>query len=87
MPQTTYVEGAEGVRNALIAARKRSGLSQQALAGRLGWSQQAVSYVETGVRRLDIVEFWAWAHALGREPVDLYREITRGLPEKLDVGR
>ncbi len=87
MPQTTYVGGAEGVRTALIAARKNAGLSQQALAARLGWSQQAVSYVETGVRRLDIVEFWAWARALGRDPVELYGDVTAGLPEEVDVGR
>ena len=41
----------------LVEARKAAGLSQDALADRLGRHQQFVSRYEIGERRLDVVEF------------------------------
>jgi transcriptional regulator with XRE-family HTH domain len=41
----------------LVAARKRSGMTQQDLAKKLGKPQSFVSKVENGERRLDVVEF------------------------------
>jgi len=38
----------EKVRAAMIAYRKRRGLSQQEFAERLGWTKQHVSNLETG---------------------------------------
>lgn len=50
---------------ALIEARKAQGVSQQRLADRLDRPQSFVAKVETGERRLDVVEFAEWALALG----------------------
>ena len=44
-------------REAMIEARRDSGLSQEALAERLGKPQSFVSKYERGERRLDVVEF------------------------------
>lgn len=52
----------------LVAARKEQGLSQLALAERLGRHQQFVSRYEIGERRLDIVEFVDIGRALGLDP-------------------
>ena len=49
----------------LVEARKEAGLSQDALASRLGRHQQFVSRYEIGERRLDIVEFIDICRALG----------------------
>ncbi|MGJ3627811.1 helix-turn-helix domain-containing protein [Sphingomonas sp. MMS24-JH45] len=49
----------------LVVERKRLGISQQTLAVMIGMPQQIVSRVETGDRRLDIVEFADVAAALG----------------------
>lgn len=59
----------------LVEARKRQGLSQEALAERLGRHQQFVSRYEIGERRLDIVEFVDVAVALGVEPVGLLQPL------------
>lgn len=52
---------------ALIAelrrVRKRAGLTQAALAGRLGVAQSFVAKVEGGERRLDAVELVCWLDA------------------------
>ena len=55
----------------LTEARKTHGLSQSALASRLGKHQQFVSRYETGERRLDVIEFLDIAKALGLEPAGL----------------
>lgn len=48
----------------LIAARLAAGLSQREFAEKLGKHQSHVSKVESGVRRLDVVEFIAWVWLL-----------------------
>ena len=60
----------------LVAARKRQGLTQQALAGLLGKPQSFVSKYESGERRLDVVEFIQIAKVLGEDPVRLLREMN-----------
>ena len=59
----------------LVAERKRLGLSQQALAGKLGLPQQIVSRYEIGERRLDIIEFVDVATALGLNAAKLVAEV------------
>ena len=66
-----YVE----LRECLKQRRKELGLSQQALADRLGLHKQFVSRVEMGSRRLDIIEFSDFVRALDMEPADLVRAI------------
>ena len=56
-----YIEFVSNLRR----ARKRSRLSQKALGERLGKPQSYVSKVETGERRLDLIETAEWCLALG----------------------
>ena len=56
--------------------RRELGLSQQALAERLGLHKQFVSRVELGERRLDVVEFTDFARALEMDPAVLVGEIS-----------
>lgn len=53
----------------LIRARTSAGLSQSAIAERLGKPQQFVSRYEVGDRRLDIVEYLDVARAVGADPI------------------
>jgi transcriptional regulator with XRE-family HTH domain len=62
----------------LVTARKTRGLSQMALAERLGWLQTAVSKYERGERRLDVVEFVAVAQALEVDPCKIVRQLQAG---------
>ncbi|MCY1170010.1 helix-turn-helix domain-containing protein [Sphingomonas echinoides] len=58
----------------LVEARKKLGLSQQAVAQRLGKPQQYVSRYETGERRLDIFEYLDVAKVLSIDGLALARE-------------
>lgn len=59
----------------LVEARQSSGMSQEALAERLGRHQQFVSRYETGERRLDIIEFVDIARALGHDPAAIVKGV------------
>ena len=60
----------------LVVERKRLGLSQAALAARLGTHQQFVGRFELGERRLDVVEFADVANALGLVPSAIVAHIS-----------
>jgi len=62
----------------LVAVRKTAGVRQQALAKKLGRPQSFVAKYENGERRLDIIEFMAIAHALGADPVKLFKDYVGG---------
>lgn len=49
----------------LVAARLAAGVTQEVLAERLAIGQSAVSKVERGVQRLDLVELHRWLSAIG----------------------
>ena len=49
----------------LVETRKSKGITQQELADRLNRPQSYVAKVETGERRLDVVEFIEWCHCTG----------------------
>lgn len=53
---------------ALKAARKSAGMTQQNLADRLGRPQSFVAKVEGCERRLDLVEFLHFCRAIGADP-------------------
>jgi transcriptional regulator with XRE-family HTH domain len=48
-----------------VAARLAAGVTQEVLAERLSIGQSAVSKVERGVQRLDLVELHRWLSAVG----------------------
>jgi transcriptional regulator with XRE-family HTH domain len=65
----------QALRELLIGARDKVGLTQQKLAERLGTHQSFVAKYEGGERRLDVVEFVAVARATGADPVRLLRTL------------
>jgi transcriptional regulator with XRE-family HTH domain len=62
----------------LVAARRASGVRQQALAEKLGRPQSFIAKYEGGERRIDVVEFIAIAQALGADPVKLFKDFVAG---------
>lgn len=61
----------------LIKKRTAAGLTQEALARRLGRPQSFVSKYETGERRLDLVEFLEIAEAVGFDAIAFVRTLRR----------
>jgi len=69
---------------ALVVMRKAAGLSQRALAEAVGREQNYIARIETGQRRLDLVELIKFCRGCGREPEveipDLVRRIADLVP-------
>lgn len=61
------------LRELLIAARKKAGLTQAEVAERLGRPQSFVAKYEGGERRLDVIEFIQVMRALQSDPLKLMR--------------
>jgi transcriptional regulator with XRE-family HTH domain len=65
------------LRELLVAARGRAGLSQQKLASHIGKPQSFVAKYEGGERRLDVIEFIVIARAIGADPLRILRAVIR----------
>jgi transcriptional regulator with XRE-family HTH domain len=65
------------LRDFLTEARKSQGLSQEALAEKLGRVQTFVSKYERGERRLDVVELLDVTEALQLDTPDLIRQLLK----------
>lgn len=65
------------LRELLVAARDKAGLTQQKLAKRLGKPQSFVAKYEGGERRLDVIEFLTIARAIGADPLRLLRSLLQ----------
>jgi len=71
----------ERFQSLLLEARKKSGLSQQEVADKLGRPQPYVSKCELGTRRMDVVEFLKMAEAVGFDPITFLRKLRNGWEE------
>jgi Helix-turn-helix domain len=60
----------------LIGSRKAAGMTQRQVAVKWKRPQSTVAAVETGERRLDVVEFLELAEALGVDPVVLFKRVA-----------
>ncbi len=61
----------------LIEKREAAGLTQSDLAAKLGEYQSFVARLESGQRRVDVVEFLELAELLGFNPVDAIQALSK----------
>ena len=64
----------------LARARERAGLKQSDVAARLGLPASYLSKIESGTRRLDVVELIRIAEAMNVDPAELIREVKEAIP-------
>lgn len=72
----------ERFRELIVAARTAAGLTQVEVAARLKQHQSYVSKYESGVRRLDVVEFLTVARAIGFDPASFIKELNTDIHHK-----
>lgn len=62
----------------LVEARKKAGMRQIDLAKKLGVYQSWVTHLESGQRRVDVVELIELGKAIGFEPSDVVKKLMKG---------
>ena len=85
MPKSQFSPAYQTFVEILTAARKEKGITQAELGALIGRKQTHISIIETGDRRLDLIEFCALAKAMGYDPVKLFKRVYEALPGELDV--
>lgn len=85
MPKSQFTSAYAAFVKVMIAARKDAGVTQVELAERLGKPQPFVSTIEKGVRRVDLIEFYAIARALRLDPEELFSAVVKKLPKNVDI--
>jgi transcriptional regulator with XRE-family HTH domain len=76
MPKSLFTDAHRAVVGVLIEARQEAGVFQADLAQRVGKDQSYVSNIERCQRRIDMVEFYDLAKALGQDPVTLFERVV-----------
>lgn len=85
MPKSVFSGAHRHVVDALVGARRRSGLTQEEVARRIGRDQSFISLIENAQRRVDVLEFFALARAMGADPLTLLKEIEAKLPAEFSI--
>jgi len=75
--RSAFTRKHEYFRKILVEARRDAGLTQVALAKKLGRPQSFVSKFERGERRLDVIEFVEVARALSLNAARIVSELER----------
>jgi len=85
MPKSVFTDAYASFLEVLISERKAQGVSQVELAARLGKTQSWVSTYERGVRRIDVIEFYAIARKLRVPPAELFAKVLLRLPDEVEI--
>jgi len=67
---------------AMIAARKSAGLTQIDLARGLGCQQSLIARIESGQRRVDVVDLVLWARVVGERAENFIGIVERATPQE-----
>lgn len=85
VPKSVFTPAYAILLDTLVETRKSAGITQVELAKKLGRPQPFISYIERGERRIDVIEFYVIAHALGADPRALFDRIIDQLPNPVTI--
>lgn len=71
----------ESLKKTLYQLRLGTGLTQTDLADRLNIPQSTISKIESGLRRLDILELRNYCHAVGIPLLDFIQQLEKNINE------
>jgi transcriptional regulator with XRE-family HTH domain len=77
MEKSTHTSDYAALRTELRASRASAGLSQRSLAARLKVPHSWIAKVESGERRIDLVEFCWFISACGNDPIPISERLLR----------
>jgi transcriptional regulator with XRE-family HTH domain len=78
MPKTVVSPLQKKLAQMLVERRKTAGLRQVDLAEKLGEYQSWVTHLESGQRRIDVIELIELGKVLNFDPAELVRKLARG---------
>lgn len=61
----------------IVEKRKRAGLTQAYVAKRLKRYQSFIAILESGQRRIDVIELMEIADIIGFDPVDIIKQLKK----------
>jgi transcriptional regulator with XRE-family HTH domain len=79
MQKSVHTAEYAALRSELRSAREKAGLSQRDLAARLNVPHSWVAKVETGERRVDLIEFCWYVSACGADPAAMTAKLVTKL--------
>jgi transcriptional regulator with XRE-family HTH domain len=77
MPKTVTSPIQKKLAATLVELRKKAGLRQMDLAKKLGVYQSWVTHLESGQRRIDVVELIELSRAIGFDPAQVVRKLAK----------
>ena len=80
VPKTIRSSGQNALTKILVEERKNAALSQVLLAERLRCHQSLVARIESGQRRIDVVELIIIARAIGVGPEEIVARVSEVVP-------
>lgn len=83
-PNPVYSDEYRALLDELVQARRESGLTQRALAARIGKAHSHVCMIERGQRRVDTLELYFMAKAVGVRPEVLFERLARRVDAVVD---
>jgi transcriptional regulator with XRE-family HTH domain len=87
MKKSVHTPEYASLRSELRGARDSAGLSQRGLAARLKVPHSWVAKVESGERRIDLVEFCWFVSACGMDPHAVTKRLIQRISAGQSVGR
>ena len=86
MTRTTDTEAHKAFCTEYVSAREKYGITQTAIAERLGVHQSLIARIESGSRRVDIIEYIALCHAAGIDPAAFLASFAGFVPPDHQIG-
>ena len=77
MPKTVTSPLQKKLAIMLVEQRKKAGLRQVDLANKMGVYQSWVTHMESGQRRIDVIELIELGKAIGFDAADMVRKLSR----------
>ena len=77
MPRPRHLRRYKRFQSMLVEYRRAAGLTQAAVAARLARPQSFLAKIESGERRVDVVEFLELAQAIGFDPAEFVNELQQ----------